>query len=208
MTARVEHVVTSGVFSLDGQDFDVDNNVWLVGDDAEVLVIDAAHDAEAIITAVGGRRVVALVCTHGHNDHVNVAGDLSGAWQLSPRLHPGDDVLWQLTNPALAWSGLDDGEVISVAGVDLCALLTPGHSPGSMCLYAEQLGTVFTGDTLFAGGPGATGRSYSDFPTIIDSIRSRLLILPAQTSVRPGHGATTTIGAEAPDVEEWLRRGS
>ncbi len=208
MTARVEHVVTSGVFSLDGQDFDVDNNVWLVGDDAEVLVIDAAHDAEAIITAVGGRRVVALVCTHGHNDHVNVAGDLSGAWQLSPRLHPGDDVLWQLTNPALAWSGLDDGEVISVAGVDLRALLTPGHSPGSMCLYAEQLGTVFTGDTLFAGGPGATGRSYSDFPTIIDSIRSRLLILPAQTSVRPGHGATTTIGAEAPDVEEWLRRGS
>ena len=208
MTARVEHVVTSGVFSLDGQDFDVDNNVWLVGDDAEVLVIDAAHDAEAIITEVGGRRVVALVCTHGHNDHVNVAGDLSGAWQLSPRLHPGDDVLWQLTNPALAWSGLDDGEVISVAGVDLCALLTPGHSPGSMCLYAEQLGTVFTGDTLFAGGPGATGRSYSDFPTIIDSIRSRLLILPAQTSVRPGHGATTTIGAEAPDVEEWLRRGS
>ena len=208
MTARVEHVVTSGVFSLDGQDFDVDNNVWLVGDDAEVLVIDAAHDAEAIITAVGGRRVVALVCTHAHNDHVNVAGDLSGAWQLSPRLHPGDDVLWQLTNPALAWSGLDDGEVISVAGVDLCALLTPGHSPGSMCLYAEQLGTVFTGDTLFAGGPGATGRSYSDFPTIIDSIRSRLLILPAQTSVRPGHGATTTIGAEAPDVEEWLRRGS
>lgn len=208
MTARVEHVVTSGVFSLDGQDFDVDNNVWLVGDDTEVLVIDAAHDAEAIITAVGGRRVVALVCTHGHNDHVNVAGDLSGAWQLSPRLHPGDDVLWQLTNPALAWSGLDDGEVISVAGVDLCALLTPGHSPGSMCLYAEQLGIVFTGDTLFAGGPGATGRSYSDFPTIIDSIRSRLLILPAQTSVRPGHGATTTIGAEAPDVEEWLRRGS
>jgi len=208
VTARVEHVVTSGVFSLDGQDFDVDNNVWLVGDDAEVLVIDAAHDAEAIITAVGGRRVVALVCTHGHNDHVNVAGDLSGAWQLSPRLHPGDDVLWQLTNPALAWSGLDDGEVISVAGVDLRALLTPGHSPGSMCLYAEQLGTVFTGDTLFAGGPGATGRSYSDFPTIIDSIRSRLLILPAQTSVRPGHGATTTIGAEAPDVEEWLRRGS
>jgi len=208
VTARVEHVVTSGVFSLDGQDFDVDNNVWLVGDDAEVLVIDAAHDAEAIITAVGGRRVVALVCTHGHNDHVNVAGDLSGVWQLSPRLHPGDDVLWQLTNPALAWSGLDDGEVISVAGVDLRALLTPGHSPGSMCLYAEQLGTVFTGDTLFAGGPGATGRSYSDFPTIIDSIRSRLLILPAQTSVRPGHGATTTIGAEAPDVEEWLRRGS
>jgi len=208
VTARVEHVVTSGVFSLDGQDFDVDNNVWLVGDDAEVLVIDAAHDAEAIITAVGGRRVVALVCTHAHNDHVNVAGDLSGAWQLSPRLHPGDDVLWQLTNPALAWSGLDDGEVISVAGVDLCALLTPGHSPGSMCLYAEQLGIVFTGDTLFAGGPGATGRSYSDFPTIIDSIRSRLLILPAQTSVRPGHGATTTIGAEAPDVEEWLRRGS
>jgi len=208
VTARIEHVVTSGIFSLDGEDFDVDNNVWLVGDDAEVLVIDAAHDAEAIIAAVGGRRVVDLVCTHGHSDHVNAAGALSEAWRLRPRLHPDDDVLWRMTHPALAWQAMADGDTFAVAGVELRVLLTPGHSPGSVCLYAEPLGTVFSGDTLFAGGPGATGRSYSDFPTIIESIRSRLLTLPPDTVVRTGHGDSTAIGAEAGDVEEWLRRGA
>ncbi len=207
MTARVEQVVTSGLFSLDGQDFDVDNNVWLVGDDDEVLVVDAAHDAPAIISAVGGRRVVALICTHAHNDHINAAPALVAAWHLPARLNAADDVLWRMTLPDLPWSPLDDGALISVAGVDCRALLTPGHSPGSTCLYAPALGTVFTGDTLFAGGPGATGRSYSDFPTIIDSIRGRLLTLPPATTVRPGHGATTTIGAEAADVEEWLHQG-
>lgn len=208
MAARVEQVVTAGVFSLDGEDFDVENNVWLVGDDSEVVVIDAAHDAAAIVAAVRGRRVVALVCTHGHNDHVNAAGELAQAWRLSPRLNPADDVLWRMTHPDLAWTALADAEVITVAGIDLHALFTPGHSPGSTCLYAEALATVFSGDTLFAGGPGATGRSYSDFPTIVASIRTRLLTLPAQTTVRPGHGHPTTIGAEAADVQEWLDRGS
>ncbi len=208
MTARIEQVVTSGVFSLDGEDFDVDNNVWLVGDDTEVLVIDAAHDGTAIIDAVGGRRVVDLICTHGHSDHVNAAGALSQAWQRLPRLHPADEVLWRLTNPDLPYHRLDDGEVIAVAGVELVVRSTPGHSPGSVCLYSEQLGTVFTGDTLFAGGPGATGRSYSDFPTIIDSIRTQLLTLPGPTVARPGHGGTTSIEAEAADVADWLRRGA
>jgi glyoxylase-like metal-dependent hydrolase (beta-lactamase superfamily II) len=86
-------------------------------------------------------------------------------------------------------------------------LHTPGHAPGAVCLYAPDLGTVFTGDTLFNGGPGATGRSYSDFGVIIDSIRDRLLTLPPDTVVRTGHGDTTTIGDEAPHLEEWVSRG-
>jgi len=208
VTARVEQVVTSGVFSLDGQDFDVDNNVWLVGDDDEVLVIDAAHDAGVIVDAVAGRHVVALVCTHAHNDHINAAGELAAAWQVSPRLHPADDVLWHLTSPGLDFEPLHDGETVGVAGIDLRVVHTPGHSPGGVCLYSRELDTVFSGDTLFAGGPGATGRSYSDFPTIIESIRNRLLTLPAQTVVRPGHGASTTVGTEAADVAEWLARGA
>jgi glyoxylase-like metal-dependent hydrolase (beta-lactamase superfamily II) len=86
-------------------------------------------------------------------------------------------------------------------------LHTPGHTPGAICLYLPSLNTVFTGDTLFAGGPGATGRSYSDFPTIIRSIRDRLLVLPPATEARTGHGQATTIGAEAPHLADWIARG-
>jgi glyoxylase-like metal-dependent hydrolase (beta-lactamase superfamily II) len=98
--------------------------------------------------------------------------------------------------------------VVEVAGAALRVLHTPGHAPGAVCLHAPQLGVVFSGDTLFQGGPGATGRSFSDFPTIIASIRDRLLTLPAATVVHPGHGADTTIGAEVPHLSEWITRGS
>ena len=84
----------------------------------------------------------------------------------------------------------------------------PGHSPGGICLHDRVGSRVFVGDTLFRGGPGATGRSYSDFPTIIDSIRTQLFVLPADTVVAPGHGETTTIGDEAPHLEEWIARGA
>ena len=133
---RVERVVTSGTFSLDGGTWDVDNNVWLLGDDVECLVVDAAHDTEAILDAVA-----------------------------------------------------------------------PGHAPGACCLYVPQLGIVLTGDTLFKGGPGATGRSYSSFDTIVRSIEQKLLTLPSETMVLTGHGDPTTIGDEAPQLQEWLDRG-
>lgn len=208
MVARVEHLVTAGTFSLDGGTWEVDNNVWLVGDDDEVLVIDPAHDPAAVAAAVGDRQVVALVCTHAHDDHIRAApgfADLVGAPVV---LHPDDDVLWRLTHPYRRPDrDLADGDEIEVAGTRLHVLHTPGHSPGSVCLHAPALGVVFTGDTLFAGGPGATGRSHSDFATIVESIRTRLLTLPPETVVHPGHGDDTTIGAEAPHLEEWLRRG-
>ena len=84
---------------------------------------------------------------------------------------------------------------------------TPGHSPGGCCFYAPEVDVLFSGDTLFCGGPGATGRSFSDFPTIIDSIREQLLALPPETIVHTGHGDSTTIGAEAPHLEDWIHRG-
>jgi glyoxylase-like metal-dependent hydrolase (beta-lactamase superfamily II) len=95
---------------------------------------------------------------------------------------------------------LADGVRFEVAGTTLTALHTPGHSPGSTCLHAPDLSAVFTGDTLFQGGPGATGRSYSDRPTILTSIRSRLLTLHGDTAVHTGHGDDTTIAAELPTV--------
>ncbi|MEU5790000.1 MBL fold metallo-hydrolase [Micromonospora purpureochromogenes] len=208
MTARVDHAVTSGTFSLDGQSFDVDNNVWVVGDDTECVVIDAPHDVDAIRRAVAGRRVVAVLATHAHDDHVRVAPELAKATGAPVLLHPADRVLWDLVHPDLPPDGsLADGQGIDVAGTTLRVLHTPGHSPGACSFHAPDLGAVFTGDTLFAGGPGATGRSYSDFGTIIASIRDRLLTLPPETVVHTGHGDDTTIGAEAPHLADWLARG-
>ena len=204
---RVDHVTTEGVFSLDGQDFEVENNIWLFGDDDELVVIDAAHDHEPIVAAVAGRRVVAVICTHGHNDHVNAAPALADAVGAPVALHPADRMLWDDVHPQRPPDReLTEGDVIAVAGAGLTVVHTPGHSPGGVCLYDGD-GLVFSGDTLFQGGPGATGRSHSDFPTIIDSIRDRLLALPPSTVVRTGHGPTTTIGAEAPHLGEWIARG-
>jgi glyoxylase-like metal-dependent hydrolase (beta-lactamase superfamily II) len=209
MPARVERVVTSGTFSLDGGTWAVDNNVWLVGDDEEVVVIDAAHEAEEIERAVGGRRVVAILCTHAHDDHVSAAPDLARRTGAPVLLHPDDLVLWRLAHPGSAPDDdLADGDTVAVAGTLLRVLHTPGHAPGAVCIYAAELGTVFSGDTLFRGGPGATGRSYSDFPTILASIRERLLSLPPETVVRPGHGEDTTVAAEAAGYDDWVRRGS
>jgi len=208
-SVRIDKVVTSGTFSLDGGTWDVDNNVWLIGDDDEVIVIDAAHDAPAIVSATGGRRVVALVCTHGHDDHIAAAGGVWNATGAPTWLHPDDRMLWDDVHPEIGPDhDLSDGQVLTVAGVEMRAMHTPGHSPGSTSLYVPSLAAVFTGDTLFQGGPGATGRSFSSFDTIIRSISDRLLTLPAETVVHAGHGDDTTIGAESPHLEEWIARGS
>jgi glyoxylase-like metal-dependent hydrolase (beta-lactamase superfamily II) len=201
VAARIEKAVVSGVFSLDGQDFDVDNNVWLVGDDDEVLVIDAPHDAAPIVEAIGGRRVTAIVLTHGHNDHITAAPALREATGAPIWFNPADRMLWDMVHEGVEPDeALGEGTAFRVAGSRLTALHTPGHSPGSTCLHAADLGAVFTGDTLFHGGPGATGRSFSDKPTILNSIRSKLLTLPGDTVVHTGHGEDTRISAETGNV--------
>ena len=197
MAPRIDKVVVPGIFSLDGQDFDVENNVWLVGDDDEVLVIDAPHDAAPIVEAIAGRTVTAIVLTHGHNDHITAAPALREATGAPIWFNSADRMLWDMTHAeAQPDRDLQPGTRFTVAGTRLVALHTPGHSPGSTCLHAADLGTVFTGDTLFCGGPGATGRSFSDHPTILNSIRSQLFSLHGDTVVRTGHGDDITIAAE------------
>ena len=201
MTLRIDVVRTKGVFRLDGEDFDVENNVWLVGDDDEVVVIDAAHDAAPIVDGVGGRAVRMVLCTHGHNDHVNAAAELAERTGAPIALHGDDRMLWDVVHPDRPPDvELVDRSSVALAGQRLNVLHTPGHSPGGVCLHLPEEGMVFSGDTLFQGGPGATGRSYSDRDTLLASIRSRLLVLAPETIVHTGHGPSTTIGAEAPAI--------
>ncbi len=202
---KVDRVVTSGVFALDGQEWEVENNVWIVeADGGGVVVVDAAHDHAAIAAAIGGRTVSAIVLTHGHNDHINAAPALAEATGGAPLyLHPDDLMLWHHVFPDRnpdRW--LADG--LAVGG--LTVIHTPGHSPGGCCLY-DGAGALFSGDTLFRGGPGNTSRSFSSFPAVIESITTRLLGLPAATVVHTGHGEDTTIGEEAPHVDAWVARG-
>lgn len=210
MTARVDHGTSSGTFSLDGETFDVENNIWVVGDDAECVVIDAPHSVDDIRAVVGDRTVKAILLTHAHDDHCRVAPALREAVGAPIFLHPDDRPLWELTHggpddeDGYLWDlDLADGWSLQVGGTTLRVVHTPGHAPGGVCFVAEELGCVFTGDTLFHGGPGATGRSYSDRPQLESSIRAGLFDLPDDTVVHTGHGEDTTIGAEKAAAADW-----
>jgi glyoxylase-like metal-dependent hydrolase (beta-lactamase superfamily II) len=196
---NISHAVSSGTFSLDGETFDVDNNIWVVGDDTECVVIDAPHSVDDILAVVAGRTVRAILLTHAHDDHCRIAPALRAAVGAPIFLNPADRPLWELTHGgAYAWDeDLSDGWELSVGGTTLTALHTPGHAPGATCFYAPELDCVFSGDTLFNGGPGATGRSYSDRPQLEASIRAKLFTLPGETVVHTGHGDDTTIAAES-----------
>jgi glyoxylase-like metal-dependent hydrolase (beta-lactamase superfamily II) len=197
----IELVTTSGIFALDGGEWEVTNNIWLVGNDREVLVLDAAHDAQPIVDAIHGRHVRAIVLTHGHNDHINAAVPLREITDAPILLHDADRMLWDVVWPADAPDrAIVPGTAIVAGGHELGVLHTPGHSPGCCCFHDVAGGTVFSGDTLFCGGPGATGRSYSDEATIVASIRDVLLRLPDETIVHTGHGESTTVGAEREGV--------
>lgn len=211
---RIERVITTGRIGvgragLPAGGVELENNVWLIGDDEAVLVIDAAHDAEAIVAAVGDRETLGILLTHGHEDHVNAAVEAARALDTHLYLHPADLFLWEATHPeSVPDFELADRAVFAVAGTEIVTLHTPGHTPGSVSFAVPDLGTVFSGDTLFAGGPGATRWEYSSFENIIASIDQRLLTLPEQTLVRPGHGPNTTTDAERAQIQAWLVGGA
>lgn len=205
---RVERVVTTGTLTTSDGEVTLENNTWIVGDDRQCVIIDAGHDGRAIVKAIArGRAVLGVLVTHGHFDHLDAVGEVCDGTRAPAYLHPADRFLWDEHYPVTPDRDLVDGGTITVGDVTLEVLHTPGHTPGSCCLYAPQLGVVFSGDTLFPGGPGATRHDYSDFDTIIESVRTRLFTLPSDTVVLPGHGEATRVGTEAPQLQEWVDRG-
>ncbi|MFM7064756.1 MAG: MBL fold metallo-hydrolase [Actinomycetes bacterium] len=181
-----------------------DNNVFVLRctPTCDAVLIDAANEHEQLLElarTLGVRRVLE---THGHWDHVQAvpelreAGYAVGVTAHDAAMLPSYDEI------------VEDDTVVEVGDLRLRTIHTPGHTPGSMCFWVEGTPVLFTGDTLFPGGPGNTSLEGGDFPTIIESIERRLFApFGAETLVLPGHGLDSTLGTESPHLQEWVDRG-
>jgi glyoxylase-like metal-dependent hydrolase (beta-lactamase superfamily II) len=181
----------------------LDNNVFIVRckETGDAVLVDAANEHEQLLGLCRELRVRRVIETHGHWDHIQAVPQLREA---------GYDVAVTEADAAMLPSYdqiLADEEAIQVGHLRLRTILTPGHTPGSICFKIENSPVLLSGDTLFPGGPGNTKTDLGDFPTILRSIEERLFILPADTIVMPGHGNDTTIGTERPHLDEWAERG-
>jgi glyoxylase-like metal-dependent hydrolase (beta-lactamase superfamily II) len=183
----------------------IDNNVYVARCTAtgQAVLIDAANEAEQLLAWCGELGASFVLETHGHWDHIQAVGAAREAG-LRVGVGAGDSDMLEAGYDFL----LEDDSVIEVGQLRLRTIHTPGHTPGSTCFFVEGSDLLFSGDTLFPGGPGATSFPGGDFPTIIASIGERLFArLPAETLVLPGHGDSTTIANESPHLEEWVARG-
>ncbi len=199
MEARVERVEARGKS---------DRNAWVIGDDEEVVVIDPGDDAGAVLERVGDREILAVICTHGHEGHVAAAPEVAGRDEAPVALHPKDMLAWREahgdTEPEIE---MEEGGSFEVAGVTLEVLYTPGHTPGSVSIYCDDLGVVFSGDALVADGPCLHAGEFPDFAAQLSAIGSGLLTLPGATRVLPGHGEEVTIAAAEKSFDGWVTAG-
>jgi len=194
MTTRIEQVSSA------------DANAWLIGDDEEVIVIDPGRDPAGLLAAAGDREVLAVICTHGHPVHG--ALEVAEPDEAPVALHPKDRLLWRDVHPEDdAEIEMSDGGVFEVADVRLEVIHTPGHTPGSVCLYCEDLDVVFTGHTLLASGPVPHDGEFPDFAGQLTAIGEYLLTLPGSTRVLPGEGEETTIAAAEKQFDSWVASG-
>jgi glyoxylase-like metal-dependent hydrolase (beta-lactamase superfamily II) len=196
MTARIELVSSAST------------NTWIIGDREEVIVVDPGRDAAGVLDAVGDREVLAVICTHGHADHIAAAIEVAERDEAPVALHPKDRALWREAHPdGDAEIEMADGGIFEVADVSLEVICAPGHTDGSVCLYCEQLGAVFTGHVLLADGPVRHDDEFPDFADQMNAIGEHLLTLPPATRVLPGHGDETTIAAAEKDFDSWFTAG-
>jgi glyoxylase-like metal-dependent hydrolase (beta-lactamase superfamily II) len=199
MTARIE-LVSSRM--ADG------SNTWIIGDREEVIVIDPGRDAAGVLDAVGDREVLAVICTHGHADHIAAAMEVAERDEAPVALHPRDRLLWREVHAdGDAEIEMADGGIFEVADVALEVIYAPGHTEGSVCLYCEQLGVVFTGHVLLADGPVPHDGEFPDFADQLNAIGENLLSLPPATRVLPGQGEETTIDAAEKNFDSWVAAG-
>jgi glyoxylase-like metal-dependent hydrolase (beta-lactamase superfamily II) len=207
MDARIDQVVTSGEITEDDTTHTMENNTWVIGDDDEAIVIDPGHDAAAVLDVVDEREIIAVICTHGHPDHVAAAIEVAERDESPIALHPKDLLYWRDRHDEDPEIDMADGGIFEVADVQLEVIHSPGHSPGSVCLYCEDLGVVFSGDTLLAGGPAKYCGEFPDFPSQVSAIGEYLLTLPPDTRVLPGHGAEITVAAAEKKFDSWVSAG-
>jgi glyoxylase-like metal-dependent hydrolase (beta-lactamase superfamily II) len=199
MTARIELVSSAPADGI---------NTWIIGDREEVIVIDPGRDAAGVLDAVGDREVLAVICTHGHADHIAAAVEVAERDEAPVALHPRDRLLWREVHAdGDAEIEMADGGIFEVADVALEVIYAPGHTDGSVCLYCEQLGVVFTGHVLLADGPVPHDGEFPDFAEQVNAIGENLLTLPPATRVLTGQGEETTIGAAEKSFDSWVTAG-
>jgi glyoxylase-like metal-dependent hydrolase (beta-lactamase superfamily II) len=183
-------------------------NTWIVGDDDEVIVIDPGPAAEDVLDQVGARAVIAVVCTHGHREHVAGATEVASRDDAPVALHPADRLYWrELHGDDDPDIDMEDGGVFEVADVALEVIHAPGHTPGSVMLYCEDLGVVFAGDVLAETGPVTYEDDFPDFPRQLSAIGEQVLTLPPETRVLPGHGGELTVAVAEKRFDSWVAAG-
>jgi glyoxylase-like metal-dependent hydrolase (beta-lactamase superfamily II) len=206
MTTRIDHFASPAAAGGGAGTGAV--NVWIVGDDQEVIVIDPGTDSEGVLDVVGDREVLAVICTHGHADHVAAALELAERDEAPVALHPADRMLWREAHPGGAADiEMEDGGIFEVDDVQLEVIHAPGHTAGSVCLYCEELGAVFTGHALVAGGPARHDGEFPGFADQLTAIGENVLTLPGRTRVLPGHGPETTVEAAEKKFDSWVSAG-
>ena len=198
MDARIDQLSSGGKSPL---------NTWLIGDDEEVIVIDPGSDAEAVLAAAGDREILAVICTHGHADQVASAVEVADRDGAPVALHPADLVLWREVHDDDPDIEMEEGGLFEVADVVLEVIHTPGHSPGSVSLYCEDLKAVFAGDAMSADGPASYDGGFPDFAGQVSAIGEELLTLPGDTEVLPGHGDKITVAVAERRFDSWVATG-
>jgi len=183
-------------------------NTWVIGDDDEVIVIDPGESAEAVMNVVGQREVLAVICTHGHVRHVAAAKDVASRDEAPVALHGADRLAWREANPGTEPDiQIEQGGIFEVADVTLEVIHAPGHSPGSVVLYCEELGALFAGDVVSGGGPVPHDGSFDDFPSQLSSIGAHVLTLDGDTRILAGHGEEFTVALAERRFDSWVSAG-